>query len=369
MMLQIVFEPARMILNFPPNIRLFALRALKLKSLLVKIILFYGLLYIYVAYLKVIKSNIDINYNYKHNYEDYENNLCKPVNLSIADDLAKYYMSQSSYFEECDMLNGINLIELEDIFCNLNVKVCKNLAPNLDVVYRMTLNMKVLVKELRNLGITHESEIVCNLEKFVRVPNNTMEILTETTEIFNFTEKDNHILYLKSHGFYQVNVFLNKIDNKTKLYQDFYYIFPYDMSILLAESQHNLNQNNNFHQNLKANQKSNVFMIRLDSISYPQFKRQMPLTYDYLANKLENNIMYTMFNSVGENTHPNIIPLYSGIVVESIESLNISSESAILKTQNKGYFDKYPFIFYKYENQGYLTGFQVIKAKNRMKIH
>ena len=69
--------------------------------------------------------------------------------------------------------------------------------------------------------------------------------------------------------------------------------------------------------------------------------------------------MYTMFNTVGENTLPNILPLYSGVVVEEIESLNIKSEYEELKIKDEGYFDKYPFIWYDYEKQGYLTGFQV----------
>ena len=232
-----------------PNnlIKFYLLKSLKLKTLLFKVILFYALYYIYATYFKLIKSNHNVI-----KYEYYENVLCKPVNLSLAEDIAKYYMSKSTYFEECDKLKDINLVEIEDVFCNLNIEICKNLELNesnniLDVVYSMKLNMKGLAKELRR----QESEIICNVERFVRVSNNTMEILTKTIERFIFQEKDNYVLYFKSHGYYQVNVFLNIIGNGTKLYQDFYYIFPYNMSILLEDSKHRFNKRKALNQNSK----------------------------------------------------------------------------------------------------------------------
>lgn len=103
----------------------------------------------------------------------------------------------------------------------------------------------------------------------------------------------------------------------------------------------------------------NVLMFRIDSLSFQHFRRVMPKTYNYLANELENNVMYTMFNSVGENTHPNLVPLYSGVVVESIETVNLPPEIYQLEHKDEGFYDKIPFIWYEYEEKGYLTAYQV----------
>ena len=323
-------------------------------------------LYALVTYFIIIKRN---NTSDSGDNEDrsYKNYACPSLNMSDADKEARYYMSQSSYFQECDMLNDMELISIEDVFCDRNYEICNKLKFNksneLDVVYRMRLNMNDLVRNLRSKNY-REGDIYCNVERFVRIPNISMELETKTVERFSFDPQNSYELFFKLHGFYQVNIFSNKTGSSKKIYEDYFYIFPYNMTILLAESKHNIKKEkvkylNDVKNNLNIDGKSNVFMIRLDSISYPQFRRQMPLTYNYLSNKLEKNVMYTTFSSVGENTHPNIIPLYSGIVVDGIESLNISSEFLRLRNQDEGFFDRYPWIFYNYEKENYLTGFQV----------
>jgi hypothetical protein len=97
----------------------------------------------------------------------------------------------------------------------------------------------------------------------------------------------------------------------------------------------------------------------------------MPLTYKYLANQLETNIFFTNLNSVGENTRPNIMPLFSGIVVEGIESIRVRSEVNLILKQNDDFYDKFPFIWYDYEKEGYLTAFHedlpVMSAFNYLK--
>ena len=97
----------------------------------------------------------------------------------------------------------------------------------------------------------------------------------------------------------------------------------------------------------------------IDSMSFPHFKRSMPQTYDYLKNKLENNIMYSSMNVVGENTLPNVLATLAGVFYEGGESLNITSEKMKYETKEDNFIDKYPIIWNEYENLGYFTGYNV----------
>ena len=69
--------------------------------------------------------------------------------------------------------------------------------------------------------------------------------------------------------------------------------------------------------------------------------------------------MFTSVNRVGENTHPNLIGMLTGIYISGIPSIKIRSEFDSYKKLDDEFYDKYPFIWYRYENAGYLTGLQV----------
>jgi hypothetical protein len=107
----------------------------------------------------------------------------------------------------------------------------------------------------------------------------------------------------------------------------------------------------------ELDEKMNVIVIGLDSVSYPNFKRVFPLTYKYLTNDLENNLMYENLNIVGENTYPNMAPLFSGVIIEESLEIGIKDEPRFFKeTLNQSTFhDLYPFIWYDYEKLGYVT--------------
>jgi hypothetical protein len=94
-------------------------------------------------------------------------------------------------------------------------------------------------------------------------------------------------------------------------------------------------------------------------LSYLHFQRVMPITFEYLTNKLDHNIVFNNLNSIGENTFPNLVPLLTGLVVESINSLKLKSEVYSAVNQDEGYYDKLPFIWYEYEKYGYITGYHV----------
>jgi hypothetical protein len=44
----------------------------------------------------------------------------------------------------------------------------------------------------------------------------------------------------------------------------------------------------------------NILVFVFDSLSKNHFKRVLPLTHDYLSHKLERNVIFENFNSVGE---------------------------------------------------------------------
>jgi hypothetical protein len=85
----------------------------------------------------------------------------------------------------------------------------------------------------------------------------------------------------------------------------------------------------------------------------------MPITFNFLTKSLKNNVMFTSMNRVGENTHPNILAMLSGIFITDIPSINITSEFSLYEKIDNEFYDKYPLMWYRYERNGYLTGFQV----------
>jgi hypothetical protein len=71
--------------------------------------------------------------------------------------------------------------------------------------------------------------------------------------------------------------------------------------------------------------KMSVLVIVLDSVSYPFLKRSFPLTYKYLIDELENNLMFENLNIVGENTYPNMLALLTGVLKETNDELGRDS--------------------------------------------
>jgi hypothetical protein len=112
--------------------------------------------------------------------------------------------------------------------------------------------------------------------------------------------------------------------------------------------------------------KMSVLIIVLDSVSYPFLKRSFPLTYKYLVDDLENNLMFENLNIVGENTYPNMIPMLTGVLKETNDELGIKDETPFFRNTLKcsTYHDLYPFVWYDYERLGYLTVYQEDKPEH-----
>ena len=262
------------------------------------------------------------------------------------DILAKQYMEiDNIYFKECDAFDGYEFVFIKDIFCKNSNVACKN--NSIEVIYSLTVNMIDFLKIFR----VEEEKVFCKINAFDQ-PETTVEKNSKTE---TFLKENNYTIYTELHGSYIVicNQF---IDNVYKLiYKDFYYIFPYRMSELVREEKKRFSDDK-----IKSNdEKMNVFIFKIDSLSYLHFQRTMPITFEYLTKKLDNNIVFKNLNSIGENTFPNLIPFFTGLIVEAVESLKLKSEIYSAVNQDEGYYDKLPFIFYEYERHGYLTGYHV----------
>jgi hypothetical protein len=112
---------------------------------------------------------------------------------------------------------------------------------------------------------------------------------------------------------------------------------------------------NNDNNNNNNNNKMNVLILTLDSVSKNQLERSFPLTFKYLKNELENNIFFDHFNTVGENTFPNMVPFFSGINPLNVPELQLRSEMDFYKQIDDTFHDHLPFIWREYEKNGYIT--------------
>lgn len=89
----------------------------------------------------------------------------------------------------------------------------------------------------------------------------------------------------------------------------------------------------------------NVIVLGLDSVSYLNFDRHLPLTADFVRNRLHAFELHG-YNKVGDNSFPNQCPLLTGRT--SAETRNLSANN---------FFDDLDFIWKLYAQRGYRTMF------------
>ena len=285
-------------------------------------------------------------------------NICSSLDEPNAEAIANKYMNSEKINIECDTLSHV---------VTINENETQNIS---EASYTIQLNTKEIFEKFN----TNDKHLECTIELFDKKYNVSELNTIETIEKFVFKKENNYTINLKRHGFYYI-----KCINLGALYNSFIYdetvnIFPRNMSILIDEKRDMIlkgfgselkfeKEEIKFTKNkaiFNAEEKMNVLMIGIESMSYRHLKRSMPLTFDYLNNKLTNNIMFTSVNIVGENTYPAMLALLAGISFNGVQSLNISSEGDKYHSIDEGFYDKYPFIWNYYEKIGYLTGYQVI---------
>ena len=278
------------------------------------------------------------------------NLLCKRNDLSFANKIARDYMKADLGRTECKEIN--NFVKIKDDITHF---------------FEIKLNVKVILKQFR----INEQQLSCAFQLFDKTYNVSEHKNLDYFEKKLFEKSKNYTIKFEKHGYYYLSCFKLERKKEIILYDDSYLILPHNMSKLIEEK-NNLKLHftikdeeqvikflNKNAKNKIAENKMNVLMIMIDSMSYPHFKRSMPKTYDYLKNKLENNILYSSMNIVGENTLPNVLASMSGVCYEGDESLNITAEQSKYETVNDDFFDKFPIIWKEYEKLGYLTGYNV----------
>jgi hypothetical protein len=319
-----------------------------------------------------------------------ENVFCIHNNRSF-NNAAKIYLSQARRRKECDHFNGTNFVFLNEhqFYNKKSNKIDFKLLETLEKYNQIKINetelsafhtfysIKLNIDELKihekfkNFTYTCEAQL---FEKFFSISEN---LNLNYTAPRSFTPENDYTLYFEKHGYYYV--YCHKESNRTtKIYEDSFLVLPKNMSKLVDERkefQKREIQGNNLtyeadnddkylklldsDNKLSIDKKMNVLMLGFDSLSYHHFQRIMPKTFNFLTKSLENNVMFTSMNRVGENTHPNILAMLSGIFITDIPSINITSEFSLYRKIDNEFYDKYPLMWYRYERNGYLTGFQV----------
>lgn len=89
----------------------------------------------------------------------------------------------------------------------------------------------------------------------------------------------------------------------------------------------------------------NVLVLGVDSVSYLNFDRHMPLSADFIRNHLESFELHG-YNKVGDNSFPNQCPLLMGR--SSAETMNLSVNN---------FFDNLDFVWRQFADRGYRTMF------------
>ncbi|KAK5646625.1 hypothetical protein RI129_005089 [Pyrocoelia pectoralis] len=123
--------------------------------------------------------------------------------------------------------------------------------------------------------------------------------------------------------------------NKEEIYKDFFSFVPIKPRI------------KNFSSNPGSNEKLNVLVIGLDSVSRLNLHRQMPKTVKIL--KDIGAIELLGYNKVGDNTFPNLVAVLIGL------SKNELKKDCWHKKTDK--FDDCKFVWKNYSTSGYATAF------------
>jgi hypothetical protein len=103
----------------------------------------------------------------------------------------------------------------------------------------------------------------------------------------------------------------------------------------------------------KANETDipNVLIFVIDSMSLPNFIRQLPKTYKFIVDELEAVVLRGMMKA-GDNTFPNMVPMLTGR--RPYPPPGFKKE---LPGNVSGYYDDWPFIWRDFSKAGYVTAF------------
>jgi hypothetical protein len=294
--------------------------------------------------------------------------------------LAKDYQKQSELFFKCHEKdsNWDDLVSIDHLNVDARSKKDKYIEDQIKYLkfnfdhdlYLLSLNLNYFKNESVRKDITCYAEM---FDKNINEPERSSNIKM-IGQKHMFLDEYNNRLVVNKPGFYYISC----IYNEKTIFENVYTIFSKNISsqmqsylkhvddlkaTISGDSAENpmlkdLNYENcDYSSNKKRSEKLNVLIIVLDSMSSNHFKRVFPETHEYLEKKLKNNILFENFNVVGEKTFSNMLPMLTGLVVDSIEQINLTSEIDYFRTLDSTYHDLYPFIWRQYERLGYFTAY------------
>ena len=241
-------------------------------------------------------------------------------------------------------------------------------------LYEINLLFSKLTKQMKK----ENSSVVCVLYRFDKIKNYPQDILENYQSVY-FDPSKNYTIIVNTIGFYSIKC--NEKNQNRAFFQEVISILPRNMSKLVEKRQNvldilknkELQFNKSFSEftkikdrefdecNIKPTKtntdKMNVLLLMLDSMSLSNFKRAFPLSYKYLIDS-DDYLIYENYNSVGENTFPNILTLFTGYSALSISDLNITTEMDLFYKIDPMFHDHLPLIWKQFEKLGYLTLFQ-----------
>lgn len=235
---------------------------------------------------------------------------------------------------------------------------CKTNLSYEKIIKREQNLIKLDFNLLSKLSDTHLSQIRCNAYRFEK----KMDVSEQDKEIemidrvYKFSTDQ---IQVDTHGFYYV-ICQNAATKYSKIFDKIITVYPSDMSVLMTDRQNFTTSNHSSVHDLPGlsfsqdNEKMNVLIMGIDSVSSNHFRRIFPLTFKYLST-LEHNLIFNHFNSLGRNTLPNVLAMLSGLIDPEI---NDQLKKDVDKYKQEDYFDNVPFLWYDYEKNGYVTMFQ-----------
>ena len=298
---------------------------------------------------------------------NYSNHLCITPLLNYQDSTALRYLNSDlhtleSTFKACEPINYKDSYKIENFLI---------ITANEKEIYEIKLNTSLIETEFT----MSKQNLKCTLQRFDKKINASEE-LEEVVMISPVYEFDyNFELTVNQTGFYYLECKkLNLISSN--LFSHVYIVYPYRMSKLIQQHSSHRKSVEKFISNFNNSKsklmlkdfyasecetnnlnekKMNILILGLDSLSSSHFRRVFPLTFEYLNTK---SIIFDHINSVGANTYPNILSLFSGIIEENLNELNFSGEIGYYRSLDTTYHDHLPFIWKEYEKLGFVTMYQ-----------
>jgi hypothetical protein len=227
------------------------------------------------------------------------------------------------------------------------------------------------------LDITNSSaddNVKCYLQLFVKKISMSKDkdpLMVEPK--YYFESKHNYELQLSQHGFYYFECTSYQSNEGEFIFRDLLTILPWNFTKLTEranEYDHLVQKITSNYTDSKTNPvfsdveyaeclsdktpsvepKMNMFLLLLDSVSYEHFARVYPVTFKYLNEELDFNVLFSGVNRVGEKTYPNLLALTAGIIEHDIDN-----EFTVYNKIDYKWFDTLPLVWKDYKKLGYFT--------------